>query len=63
MSITERVPSRRWDTATDLMVVGDHAAGVAEDVRVAFVQRERFEDVEARVHAGHDHEPALRLDR
>jgi hypothetical protein len=34
-------------------VGGDHAAGVADDVGVAFVQAEKAVGVEAGVHAGH----------
>ena len=44
-------------------VVGDHAAGVADDVRLAVTQPEDLEDVHPRVHAGHDREVALRSDR
>ncbi|NYJ05606.1 hypothetical protein GGQ55_001884 [Geodermatophilus daqingensis] len=36
------------------LVVGDHAAGVADDVRLALVEAEHAVDVEAGVHAGQD---------
>jgi len=36
------------------LVVGDHAARVAHDVRVAFLQPEHYERAETGVHAG-DH--------
>jgi hypothetical protein len=36
------------------LVVGDHAAGVADDVRLALLQAEHAVDVEPRVHAGQD---------
>ena len=42
-------------------VVGDHPAGVADDVRLAVPQAEHLEDVHARVHAGDDRQPASRL--
>jgi hypothetical protein len=35
------------------LVVGDHAAGVADDVRLALAEAEDVVDVEAGVHAGH----------
>ena len=41
-------------------VVGDHPAGVAQDVRLAVLEPERGEDVESRVHAGDDREPQRR---
>ena len=43
-------------------VVGDDAAGVAQHVRLAVTQPERGEDVESRVHAGDDRQPAARAD-
>ena len=43
-------------------VVGDDAAGVAEDVRLAVAEAEGGEDVEPRVHAGDDRQVALRFD-
>ena len=42
------------------LTVGDDAAGVADDVRVALAQAEQREEVDPRVHARHDGEPALR---
>jgi hypothetical protein len=43
-------------------VVGDDAAGVAQDVGLALAEAERGEDVEARVHAGDDRQVPLRFD-
>ena len=39
-------------------VVGDHAAGVAQDVRLAIAQAQGGEDVQARVHARDDGQAA-----
>ena len=44
-------------------VVGDHAARVAQHVRLAVAEPERGEDVEPRVHAGDDRQVAARFDR
>ena len=41
-------------------VVGDHAAGVAQHVRLAVAEAERGEDVEAGIHAGNDRQLAAR---
>jgi hypothetical protein len=43
-------------------VVGDDAAGVAQDVRLALAEPQRGEDVEPRVHAGDDRQVTLRFD-
>ena len=43
-------------------VVGDHPAGVAQDVRLAVAQPERGERVQARVHARHDGQAPARPD-
>ena len=45
------------------LVVGDHAAGVADDVRVAFAQPERSVGVQPRVHARHDRDRLARRER
>ncbi len=52
----------RDDQAAD-RVVADHAAGVADDVRISGLQAEQALDVQARVHAGHDGHSLGRLDR
>ncbi len=44
-------------------VVGRHAAGVADDVRVAGLQAEQVLDVEPRVHARDDRDPPRRRER
>jgi hypothetical protein len=36
------------------LVVGDHAAGVADDVRIALVEPQDAQRVDPGVHAGHD---------
>ena len=61
MSLISRVPSRRWgndEGAND--VLGDHAAGVADDVGIARFEPEHAEDVNTRVHADHNGEFAGR---
>jgi hypothetical protein len=52
MRMISSVPSSRWLMASDL-VVGDHAARVADDVRLTFGEAEDAVDVEPGVHACH----------
>lgn len=51
----------RDDQAAD-RVLGDHAAGIADDVRLAGLQSKQVLDVEPRVHAPHHGDTPRRLD-
>jgi hypothetical protein len=54
-------PSLRYRQRAD-HVIGDHAACVAQDVRLAVSEAQRREHVQARVHTRNDSQPAVGTD-